>query len=220
MPPMTDGERAADVDNPRGYYEWEAIKQIGKKPELLDDEAVEGRAIKCISMLLPQMPAQHEYKVIFMTRPIAEVVASQQAMATPARDEGRQTGLRATRTRTARAPRRSAQMGRRPRRTSSGSKSIIPRSCAIRSRRSRSSSSFSARRRLPNESGDGRSDLSDAPPEEGLTLHVATPLVRELIPTPPRPALRRPISIGRPLREDSPCRRRQSRRQLPSAGRE
>ena len=37
MPLMTDGERAADVDNPRGYYEWEAIKQIGKRPELLDD---------------------------------------------------------------------------------------------------------------------------------------------------------------------------------------
>ena len=42
LPLMTDRERAADVDNPRGYYEWEAIKQIGKKPELLDDETVEG----------------------------------------------------------------------------------------------------------------------------------------------------------------------------------
>ena len=31
MPLMTDGERAADVDNPRGYYEWEAVKQIGKQ---------------------------------------------------------------------------------------------------------------------------------------------------------------------------------------------
>ena len=79
---MTDKERAADVDNPRGYYEWEAIKQIGKKPELLDDETVEGRAIKCISMLLPVLPEKHQYKVIFMLRPIAEVVASQQAMTT------------------------------------------------------------------------------------------------------------------------------------------
>ena len=31
-------------------------------------------------MLLPEMPAKHQYKVIFMTRPIAEVVASQRAM--------------------------------------------------------------------------------------------------------------------------------------------
>jgi predicted AlkP superfamily phosphohydrolase/phosphomutase/tetratricopeptide (TPR) repeat protein len=80
LPAMTDSQRVADVDNPRGYYEWEAIKQIAKKPELLDDEAVAGRAIKCISMLLPQVPTKHQYKVIFMTRPIAEVVASQRAM--------------------------------------------------------------------------------------------------------------------------------------------
>jgi predicted AlkP superfamily phosphohydrolase/phosphomutase/tetratricopeptide (TPR) repeat protein len=78
--PMTDRERVADVDNPKGYYEWEAIKQIGKHPELLDDEAINGRAIKCVSMLLPRMPAKHDYKVIFMLRPIAEVVASQRAM--------------------------------------------------------------------------------------------------------------------------------------------
>ncbi len=77
---MTDKLRTPDVDNPRGYYEWEAIKQIAKKPELLDDPAVEGRAIKCISMLLPALPAKHQYKVIFMLRPIAEVVASQRAM--------------------------------------------------------------------------------------------------------------------------------------------
>jgi hypothetical protein len=82
MPVATDRERAADVDNPRGYYEWEAIKQIGKKPELLDEAAVEGRAIKCISMLLPALPEKHLYKVIFMLRPIAQVVASQRAMTT------------------------------------------------------------------------------------------------------------------------------------------
>src|SRR5215813_425512 len=80
MPVLTDKQRAADVDNPRGYYEWEAVKQIGKKPELLDDETVEGHAIKCVSMLLPAMPAKHQYKVIFMLRPIAQVVASQRAM--------------------------------------------------------------------------------------------------------------------------------------------
>jgi tetratricopeptide (TPR) repeat protein len=81
LPPMTDKIRAADVDNPRGYYEWEAIKQIAKKPELLDDESIQGKAIKCISMLLPLLPTKHQYKVIFMMRPIVEVMASQQAMA-------------------------------------------------------------------------------------------------------------------------------------------
>lgn len=82
LPAMTDKVRAADIDNPRGYFEWEAIKQIGKKPELLDDPAIEGKAIKCISMLLRQMPPHHQYKVIFMVRPVAEVVASQRAMTT------------------------------------------------------------------------------------------------------------------------------------------
>ena len=90
LPIMTDGQREADVDNPRGYYEWEAIKQIAKKPELLDDEAVEGRAIKCISMLLPALPEKHQYKVIFMLRPIAEVVASQQDMTTRLGTKGAQ----------------------------------------------------------------------------------------------------------------------------------
>jgi hypothetical protein len=33
-------------------------------------------------MLLPSLPTKHQYKVIFMLRPIAEVVASQQAMTT------------------------------------------------------------------------------------------------------------------------------------------
>ena len=77
---MTDGERVADVDNPKGYYEWEAIKQVARNPKILDEEGLDGRAIKCISMLLPKMPARHAYKVIFMTRPIEEVVESQAVM--------------------------------------------------------------------------------------------------------------------------------------------
>jgi predicted AlkP superfamily phosphohydrolase/phosphomutase/tetratricopeptide (TPR) repeat protein len=80
MPVLTDGERTADTDNPKGYFEWEAIKQIPKRPELLDDDAVAGKAIKCISMLLPKMPAKHHYKVIFMMRPMEEVAKSQRSM--------------------------------------------------------------------------------------------------------------------------------------------
>ena len=77
---LSDKERLADIDNPKGYYEWEPIKQIGRKPELLDEEGLDGYAIKCISMLLQSMPIKHSYKVIFMTRPIEEVVASQGKM--------------------------------------------------------------------------------------------------------------------------------------------
>ena len=80
LAPKTDHERAADVDNPKGYFEWEALKQIAREPELLDEPGLERRAIKCISMLLPKLPPRHDYKVILMTRPVAEVVQSQRAM--------------------------------------------------------------------------------------------------------------------------------------------
>jgi hypothetical protein len=32
MPILSDSERQADVDNPRGYLEWERIKQLPKDP--------------------------------------------------------------------------------------------------------------------------------------------------------------------------------------------
>ena len=51
-----------------------------KEPELLDDERVRDHAFKCISMLLPKLPTKHNYKVIFMTRPIEQVLKSQRAM--------------------------------------------------------------------------------------------------------------------------------------------
>src|SRR5207244_12334646 len=73
-------ESGCSLDNPKGYYEWEPIKQIGKKPELLDEEELDGHTIKCISMVLPKMLLKHNYNVIFMTRPIEEVVISHRAM--------------------------------------------------------------------------------------------------------------------------------------------
>ena len=80
MPAKTDGTRAADVDNPRGYLEWEDIKKIGSKPEIFDEVGLEQFSIKVVSPLLNQLPYQHRYKVIFMNRPVAEVVASQSKM--------------------------------------------------------------------------------------------------------------------------------------------
>jgi hypothetical protein len=78
MPILTDGERKADDDNPRGYYEWEPIKQLPKQPALIDE--AEGRAVKCISQLLLALPANRSYRIIFMERPLPEVLASQSEM--------------------------------------------------------------------------------------------------------------------------------------------
>jgi tetratricopeptide (TPR) repeat protein len=78
LPAMSDGRRQADEDNPEGYREWEDIKKLAKQPLII--EQAQGKAIKVISALLPHLPAKHRYKIIFMRRPLAEVVSSQWKM--------------------------------------------------------------------------------------------------------------------------------------------
>jgi hypothetical protein len=78
MTPLSDGERRADEDNPRGYLEWERIKQLPKNPGCIAE--AEGKVVKVISQLLLALPAGHEYRVIFMQRPMAEVLVSQDQM--------------------------------------------------------------------------------------------------------------------------------------------
>jgi hypothetical protein len=78
MPVLTDGERQADTDNPRGYFEWERIKLLPQQPDCITE--AEGKAVKVISQLLFALPARREYRVIFMQRPLTEVVASQAEM--------------------------------------------------------------------------------------------------------------------------------------------
>jgi len=76
--PLTDAKRAADEDNPEGYWEWEAIKKLPKDPRLI--EAAEGKAVKVVSALLPNLPGKHRYTIISMVRPTEQVVDSQWAM--------------------------------------------------------------------------------------------------------------------------------------------
>jgi hypothetical protein len=78
MPILSDGERRADVDNPRGYLEWERIKQLPKDPTCIAE--AEGKAVKVISQLLLSLPPEHQYRVIFMERPLPEVMVSQDEM--------------------------------------------------------------------------------------------------------------------------------------------
>ncbi|MEM9414374.1 MAG: sulfotransferase [Planctomycetota bacterium] len=78
IPPLTDGERTADDDNPHGYYELECAKQIKKSDAFLDDAL--GKAVKLIHLLVTRLPARHEARVVFMRRDIDEVLASQAKM--------------------------------------------------------------------------------------------------------------------------------------------
>jgi hypothetical protein len=75
---LTDLRRKPDIDNPRGYCEWEPIKLLPKEPNRIDE--AEGKAVKVISQLLLSLPEGRNYKVIFMERPLPEVLASQEAM--------------------------------------------------------------------------------------------------------------------------------------------
>jgi len=78
MTPLADGERKADADNPRGYLEWERIKTLPNDPGCIAE--AEGKVVKVISRLLLALPASYEYRVIFMERPLPEVLASQDEM--------------------------------------------------------------------------------------------------------------------------------------------
>ncbi len=78
MPPLTDGLRTADENNPKGYFEWEPAKALKQNPGAI--AAAEGRVVKIISALLPLLPDGHVYRIVFMTRPLDEVIASQNSM--------------------------------------------------------------------------------------------------------------------------------------------
>lgn len=78
LPVLSDGERKADTDNPRGYLEWERIKQLPKDASLMAE--AEGKVVKVISQLLLSIPDGHQYCVIFMQRPLPEIMKSQDEM--------------------------------------------------------------------------------------------------------------------------------------------
>ena len=78
LAPLTDGIRVSDANNPRGYYEWEKIKQLPNDPTCIAE--AEGKAVKVVSALLRGIPSGHEYRILFMDRSLEEVVESQAQM--------------------------------------------------------------------------------------------------------------------------------------------
>jgi hypothetical protein len=82
IPILTDNIRPADPSNPRGYFEFEPVKQMARGDNGWMGQAT-GKAVKIVSPLLPYLPAQYQYQVIFMLRDISEIVASQTRMMYP-----------------------------------------------------------------------------------------------------------------------------------------
>jgi hypothetical protein len=75
---LTDNLRRPDEDNPKGYYEYEAVKATAEDPSWLDYAG--GRAVKMVYRLLYDLPADRRYRVVFMKRDLEEVIKSQEVM--------------------------------------------------------------------------------------------------------------------------------------------
>lgn len=76
---LTDQVRKPDLDNPKGYYEFERVKRLPQGDIGWLEEA-RGKCLKVISALLVYLPRGYRYDVIFMHRDISEVLASQRKM--------------------------------------------------------------------------------------------------------------------------------------------
>lgn len=75
---FTDGIRTPDENNPKGYYEHELVKSLARNKTWVKD--AKGMAVKVISHLLFELPANYRYRIIFMDRDLDEVLKSQHHM--------------------------------------------------------------------------------------------------------------------------------------------
>ena len=83
---LSDGVRVADEDNPRGYYELEAVKRTRHDASWMDGSA--GKVVKVVHALLTDLPKDRPYRVIMMRRKTEIVVKSQAAMLQRLGEEG------------------------------------------------------------------------------------------------------------------------------------
>ncbi|HAC09671.1 MAG TPA: hypothetical protein DCG14_08465, partial [Phycisphaerales bacterium] len=78
VPAFSDGNREADEDNPRGYFEHEKSTRLGSDASWVPE--ARGQAVKIVAQLLPFLPRGERYRVIFMDRDLHEIVKSQRVM--------------------------------------------------------------------------------------------------------------------------------------------
>lgn len=78
LAPLKDELRQADDDNPRGYWEDDRVKRLREDNSWMGEAC--GKVVKVISVLLPHLPSQYQYRIIFMERALPEILASQRKM--------------------------------------------------------------------------------------------------------------------------------------------
>jgi predicted AlkP superfamily phosphohydrolase/phosphomutase/tetratricopeptide (TPR) repeat protein len=111
--PLTDAKRTADADNPLGYFEFEKTTELAKDTSWL--QQARGKVVKIVAQLLPHLPANEHYHIIFMQRDLTEVIASQKAMLARQNRRGAELDEQKLRdTYTSQLNRIQAQLARRP----------------------------------------------------------------------------------------------------------
>jgi hypothetical protein len=78
IPVVTDELREADVDNPKGYYEFERVTQIKEDASWIPE--TRGKAFKMVSLLLYHLPPNEAYRIVLMRRNTDEILASERKM--------------------------------------------------------------------------------------------------------------------------------------------
>ncbi len=75
---LTDHSRKADDSNPKGYFEYDAVKSIHKDNSWLVE--AKNKSVKVVAPLLKFLSPEFRYKVVFMNRDLSEIIKSQQKM--------------------------------------------------------------------------------------------------------------------------------------------
>jgi tetratricopeptide (TPR) repeat protein len=78
VPMLTDGRRQQDESNPRGYLEYEPVKNLRNDNSWL--AAAQGRGVKIITHLLPYLASEFQYRIVYVERDLDEVLLSQRRM--------------------------------------------------------------------------------------------------------------------------------------------
>lgn len=79
LEPVKDDVRAADEDNPRGYFELEAVKRLKEDASWVAGAA--GKVVKAVHVHVRNLPlGGPRYRVVLMRRDMGEVMRSQRKM--------------------------------------------------------------------------------------------------------------------------------------------
>lgn len=77
-PILSDSVRKEDLNNPKGYFELEAVKGIVKNNAFLKE--ADGKTIKVVAPLVTFIDLTLTYRVVFVLRDLDEVLSSQEKM--------------------------------------------------------------------------------------------------------------------------------------------